>query len=223
MTSFKSEIQVDAGSIVLPKGPAIGFKVDEANPTFPWRDIEGLIYTDTANPSTAPAVGLFRTGIYSWNYQNGDYCHFSFHMPHDWAVGTDLFIHVHWAHNATGVAANTLGFNFTVSFAKGHNQEVFSAPVTPSITYPLVNIATSPQYQHNVTEVQLSAASPTATQLDTDNLEVDGLIIGTMTMSIPANSFTGGTPDEAVYIFTIDLHYQSTGIGTKNRTPNFYT
>lgn len=201
----------------------VGIKFDSSNPQFGWRDIEGLIYPDPANPASSPVVSAFRTGIYAYAYNNGDYCHFSFHMPHDYAPGTDLYIHVHWAHNATAVAANTLSFDFTVTYAKGHDQAIFPAPISLSKTYALTNIATTPQYRHRVDEIQLSAASPTAAQLDSDDLEVDGLIIGTMAVTIPSNSFSGGSPDETIYVFTVDLHYQSTNIGTKNRAPNFYT
>lgn len=200
-----------------------GIKVNTAAPTYPWRDLEGLIYPDAVTPANGPTLTLFRTGLYQYSYTDGKQCHFSFHMPHDWAPGTDLFLHVHWAHNATGVAANTLTWAFTMSYAKGFAQDLFDAPITPSITYALVDLTTTPQYQHKVTEIQLSATSPTAAQFDTDDLEVDGLIVGTMVMGIPAASFSGGTPDEAIYIFTIDLHYQSTGIGTVAKLPNFYT
>ena len=220
-----TSLTITAPSLVLDNASGSGFKVDMDTPVYPWRDLEGLIYPDPANPAAAPTVALFRTGLYAYSYTDGDQCHFSFHMPHDWAPGTDLFLHVHWAHNATGVAANTLTWAFVMSFAKGFAQEVFSVPITPSITYAMVNLTTTPQYQHKITEIQLSAASPTAAQFDTDNLEVDGMFIGTMTMGVPAGSFSGGTPDEAIYIFTIDLHYQSTGIGTKQKSPNptFYS
>ena len=86
----------------------------------------------------------------------------------------------------------------------------------------MVSITGTPRYRHRIDEIQLSSKTPTAEQLNTADLEIDGLIIGSLTMGIPTNSFSGGTPDEAVYIFTIDLHYQSTGIGTKNKAPNFY-
>lgn len=208
--------------IILENAAGTGIKVDVDTPVYPWRDLEGLIYPDPANPSAAPTVAAFLTGLFAYAYSDGDQCHFSFHIPHDYVPGTDLFLHVHWAHNATGVAANTLTWAFKMSYAKGFAQDLFDAPISPSITYPMVNLTTTPQYQHKVTEIQLSAASPTAAQFDSDDIEVDGLIIGTMTMGIPAASFTGGTPDEAIYIFTIDLHYQSTGVGTKGKAPSFY-
>lgn len=210
-------------TLVFDNTAGSGIKVNGNGPDYGWRDVEGLIYPDPANPSTSPTVSAFRGNVYGYAYSNGDICHFSFHIPHDYAPGTHIYLHTHWAHNATNVAANTLTFAYELTYAKGHNQEVFPAPITPSITYALTNIATTPQYRHNITEIQLSATSPSATQIDSDNLEVDGIIIGAMTMGIPANSFTGGSPDEAVYIFTMDLHYQTTNIGTKNRVPNFYT
>ena len=214
--------KVKLDQINFNKVAGSGIKVDIASPTFPWRDLEGLIYTDTTAPATNPKVSEFITGVFSWSYDDGARCHFSFHMPHDYAPGTDIFIHVHWAHNATAVAANTISFSIQACFAKGFGQEAFPAPVTAVISHPLVNIATTPRYQHMVSEVQLSAPTPTSALMDTDLLEVDGLIIGTLTTTIPAASFSGGNPDEEVFIFTVDLHYQSTGIGTKNKAPSFY-
>jgi hypothetical protein len=199
-----------------------GFKVNTGTPSYPWRDLEGLIYPDPANPSNSPTVSIFRTGVYGYAYNNGDQCHFSFHMPHDWAIGTDLFLHVHWSHNGTNVGAQTIAFNFSASFAKGFNQAIFPAVTTAAISYPLVSIAATPQYIHRIDEIQLSSASPTANQMNTAVLEVDGIVIGSMTMSIPAGSFVGAAPAESVFIFTIDLHYQSINIGTKNKAPNFY-
>ena len=73
-----------------------------------------------------------------------------------------------------------------------------------------------------IAEIQLSAASPTASQIDTDDLEVDGLILCRTYLS--ANNITvsgGGVPDP--FLHFVDIHYQSTGIPTKNKAPNFYS
>jgi hypothetical protein len=83
------------------------------------------------------------------------------------------------------------------------------------------NIATIPQYRHRVDEIQLSATSPGANQLDSANIEVDGMIlIALRSTTIP--TITGGSTNAPAF-FTCDLHYQSTSIGTKQKAPNFYT
>lgn len=65
--------------------------------------------------------------------------------------------------------------------------------------------------------LEFAAGSPTASQIDTDGLEVDGLLLVRTFLS--ANTMNG-TP--AQFLHTVDLHYQSTNVGTKNKAPNFY-
>ena len=48
----------------------------------------------------------------------------------------------------------------------------------------------------------------------------DGLIIMNLTMTtIP--TITGGSPNEP-FIHRVDIHYLSTNVGTKDKTPDFY-
>lgn len=61
------------------------------------------------------------------------------------------------------------------------------------------------------------AASPSASQIDTDTLEADGLLkISSIVSSLP--TVTGGD----LFIEYIDIHYQSSNVGTKNKAPNFH-
>ena len=212
---------LDTGTIVLP-GPSsgVGIQVDVVNPTWPWRDIIGTIIPD---PVAGPTRAAFRTGVNAYAFSNGDEVDYTFHMPHDYAPGTDLFIHVHWAHNAGVAVSGTVRFALTTSYAKGHNQQAFITPVTTTISYNLVNLATTPQYQHRIDEISLTSPVATATTFATSKLEVDGIIQGTLVATVPgAGALNGASPTNSIYIFTIDLHYQSTSTGTKNKAPNFY-
>jgi len=103
------------------------------------------------------------------------------------------------------------------TYAKGHNQQGFSAPVTTTVSYNTVDITTTPQYRHRVDEIQLSATTPSGSQLDTDDIEPDGILMITLKLTSDP-SVTGG----GVFIHTADLHYQSTNIGTKSKVPNFW-
>jgi hypothetical protein len=125
-----------------------------------------------------------------------------------------MFLHVHWSHISASVSGGTVTFTFEVSYAKGHNQAPFSAPVTLTLVAPAPTV----QYQHQISEIQLSAKSPTANQLDTDLLEIDGLLL--VQTKYTANGMTGATPDPFVHF--VDIHYKSTGVGSKNKAPNFY-
>lgn len=204
-----------AGDAVLPKTSGKGIRVDTSSPTFPWHDIIGDVSPDPAG-GTAPQRLEYYSGVYAYRFINNDECDFIFHMPHDYVMGSDLFWHLHWSHNGTAISG-TFTATCRATYAKGHDQAAFSAPVTNTISYDTVNITTTPQYRHRVDEIQLSAASPSGSQLDSDNLEPDGLVLISLKItSLP--TITAGN----LFIHTGDLHYQSTNIGTKNRAPSFY-
>lgn len=204
----------DNGILVLPKTSGSGIKVDPAAPTFGWKDLVGdITIRDTTNPVN-PTYNVFRGGLRNYQFTVNDECFLMFHMPHDYVPGTDLHIHAHWSHASTTVTSGSVTWSFEVIYAKGHNQAAFSAPITTSVTQS----ASTTQYQHMIAEVQLSAASPSASQLNTSLLEVDGLI--EVRCYLSANSMNG-TPEP--YLKFVDIHYQSTGIPTKNKAPNFYT
>ena len=70
--------------------------------------------------------------------------------------------------------------------------------------------------------MQLSATTPSGSQIDSDDLEVDGVILVRVYLS--SNDITvssGSVPDP--FLHYVDLHYQSTGIGTKAKVPDFWT
>jgi hypothetical protein len=206
---------------MLPGTTGTGVKVDSGGtPTFGWRDLIGDI-TPKSTGLGAPTLDAFRGGnVRGFRYSAGDDGDAVFHIPHDYVPGTDLFMHLHWSHNGTNISGS-LVLDFYVTYAKGHQQANFSAEVAPVLTVGSLNITNTPQYRHRVDEFQLSAASPSATQLDSDNIEVDGLILVHFdTDTIP--TITGGSGEP--YFLTLDIHYQSTAgsMSTKNKAPSFY-
>lgn len=204
---------------VRPKTKGIGTKIDLASPTWPWRDLEGFILPREAGVGS-PTLLVFRGGaVREYAFAANDQIDCRFHIPHDYVPDSDLFLHVHWGHNGTNISGS-LVVNFAATYAKGHNQADFSAEIAPILSVSTPNIATVPQYRHRIDEIQLSAVSPSATQLDSNDIEVDGLILlNVKTATIP--SITGGAAKP--FIFYVDLHYQSTGLGTKAKSPDFWT
>ena len=202
----------DSGSIVLPQTTGVGLKVDDAAPTFGWRDITGDVTTKGLGAAN-PTFATYRTPVSGFQFSVDDEAWFTFHMPHDWVPGSDLFIHAHWSHIATTVTSGSVSWAFTCLWARGFDQAAFSAPVTATATQD----ASTTQYQHMIAEVQLTAASPTANQIDTDLLEVDGILL--VHCKLSANSMNG-TPEP--FLHTVDIHYQSTNMATKNKAPTFY-
>lgn len=199
--------------IILPKGSADGIKCDTAAPTFAWHDLFGDIAIRGVG-GTDPTFAVYRGNLRGFQFTVNDEVWNSFHVPHDYAPGTDIYIHAHWSHISTTVTSGSATWGFDVSYAKGHDQAAFSATVNPTVA----QAASTTQYQHMIAEVQLSAASPSATQIDTDNIEVDGLIMVRTYLS--ANTING-TPKP--FLHFVDIHYQSRDVGTKQKSPPFYT
>jgi hypothetical protein len=219
-TNF-TDLRDGVGGLQIPKTSGLGIKVDSTGtPTFGWRDLIGDITPKTSGAG-APTLAAFRGGnTRGFFYSAGDDGDCVFHVPHDYVPGSDLYLHLHWAHNGTAISGS-LVVDYYITYAKGHDQAAFAAEVNRTLTVSTPNIATIPQYRHRVDETQISAASPAASQLDSDNIEVDGLILVHFNATtIP--TITGGTTNEPVF-FTLDIHYQSTNIGTKAKAPDFWT
>jgi hypothetical protein len=126
-----------------------------------------------------------------------------------------MFIHLHWSHNGTAISG-TFNVAYHINYAKGHNQMIFGTEVTINQSISTPNITTIPRYMHRIDEIQITGSG----LLDKSLIEVDGILtIAVIVTGIPAIS--GGSPNLPT-LFTVDLHYQSTGIATKNKSPNFY-
>lgn len=210
------DVELATGNLVLPKTSGVGIKVDPASPSYGWRDLICAI-DPKATGGGSPSRVVYRGTIYGYSFIAGDVADFDgFHIPHDYVPGTDLYVHVHWSHNGTAIAG-TAAFEVTMTYAKGHNQANFPAEVTQTITVATPDIATVPQYRHRVDEVKASQAGGSATLHNTTDIEVDGLLLGYIKI-ITLPTITGGN----LFIHTVDLHYQSMNMATKNKSPSFY-
>ena len=207
----------DQKFLVFDEVSGNGIKVDTTTPTFGWGDLLGRV-TSVNTGATKPAHTVYRDGLFEFKFSAGDEDYFEFHIPHDYVKGTDIFLHIHWSHIGTFVNGGTVTFNAEQSYCKAHNQAAFPASVNGDFT----GTPSSTQYQQILSETQLSASSPTGLQIDTDDLEPDGVII--MTLQMKTNGLTvseGAVPDP--FIHYVDIHYQTTGlIGTKQKAPDFY-
>lgn len=215
-TDANGVIQADQG-IVVAKTSGIGLKIDQSSPDFGWRDIIGNVQPKSSGAGS-PTRAVYAGGtLGQYSFIANDLCDFEFHIPHDYVPGTDIYFHVHWSHTGTSISGNAV-FTIYYTYSKGHNQANFPAEKTVTITYNTTNIATTPQYRHRVDEVIISGPSATATLMDRDDIEVDGLVLATLKLTTLPTIGGGG----ALFIHTCDVHYQSTNIATKNRAPNFY-
>jgi len=209
-------------NLVLDKASTGGIKVDNASPTFGWFDILGevKILSPGAND---PTLSVFRDSVKQFSFSNAvmNEIFITYHIPHDYVIGSDLHIHTHWGQNVvdsggTAGAPGDCKWSFEVTYAKGHNQAAFPASFTTSVT----QTASGTQYQHMLAEVQLSAASPSATQIDSDDIEPDGVII-VRAFRDPGD--VADTLNQVPFLHYVDIHYQSTNIATKDKVPDFYS
>jgi hypothetical protein len=203
----------------LSLGAALGDGMLVGN-TYPWHDLLGAI-TPSSHGTTAPVFKTFEGVIRGWAYGVGDRGDITYHLPHDYAPGTDLLIHLHWGHNGANIVGN-LSATISASYADRATPMSFTTPVAVPIGATGVTIANTPQYRHRVDEVPLSSPGGSATTLNTNQIGVDGLInINYVFTEIPA---IAGSPTSTnlPFLWQIDIHYQSTNIGTKNNAPNFY-
>lgn len=184
-----------------------------------WRDLEGPIIVPNAG-ANRPTLTTYVNDIEDYAFAANDhYGPIKFHIPHDWAPGTDMFIHTHWSHNGTNISGS-LVLNYNFLYAKGHGQQQFpSAQKTIVHTISDLNITNTPSRLHRIDEVPLSTPRGSVTLLDTDGIEVDGLILMHFdTPTIP--TITGGAAKP--FIHYVDIHYQADRHSTRRRAPNFY-
>ena len=185
---------------------------------YAWHDMHARMEIDEDDVNK-PANVIYRGGIKQRQYiESLSSSNCNIHIPHDYVPGTDLFIHVHWSHIGTLVTGGTTTWAFETIYAKGHDQAAFSAPVTTTVQQG----ANTAQYQHMVAETALSVTGGSANQLNTTDIEPDGVVIARLYLD--SNDITvssGLKPDPFVHF--VDLHYQSTNVGTINKAPSFWS
>jgi len=205
--------------LVLPNGSGLGILTDPDAPSGPWEDMIGIMIPDPLGANSPVLTSISGGASRTYAYTTNDKMDIQIHATHLYLKGTDTFIHLHWLHNGTAISGNMVA-TLAYQYGKGHNQSVLTAEKTLTITYNTVNIATTPQYQTRIDEVQLSSDGGSATLMDTADIEPDGIFFVNLTLTTLPTITGGGTA--RVFIPYVDIHAQSRGFGTKQRTPDFY-
>jgi hypothetical protein len=205
---------INTNYLTVGKASDDGIRINPDNPDFGWRDIIGLVLPDPAG-TNSPTLKAIVGSVRGYAYANGDKLDCVYHLPHDYVLGTDLYIHLHWLHNGTNISGT---FDVDVAAMYADRDGTFETAIATAVTES-VNITSHPQYFHRVLEIQLSTPGGSASLLDTDSIEVDGNIVITFTVDNGALTVTGGD----MFILTGDIHYQSNNLSTKNKDPDFYT
>lgn len=194
-----------------------------------WKDLYGLVGIRSggqANPATLQAVDS-NSKFYEYATSNNGLTdfYFTFHINHDYKLGSDMYFHVHHLTNNASNANTTVIFTADVSLAQlsytgstnASNSKFFQESggavtlATISHTYDA-----SPQYRHVVSEVQMSSNGGSANTIDSSKINIDSMIL----IRLRRNANSGGDNATNNYVFVLqsDLHYQFSRVGTKLRT-----
>lgn len=173
-----------------------------------WGDILGPFTGAKTTAATDPAWAVFRNGVYTYSFSQNtmNELWLQFHLPHDYVAGTVIYPHIHWSTAGTNTGVVRWGFEYTA--AKGYSQEAFPATTTAYVE----QAATGTAYTHMIGEVSLADAIPTT------HLEPDSII---MVRVFRDAAHANDTCTDAAFGFMCDLHYQKSGISTKNRNYPF--
>jgi len=208
----------DGVDMMVPKTQNTGIRTDSlGTPSFSWRDVTVPLRIDEVG-SGKPSWATYRGSYRQLRFVVNDQGFFTFHLPHEYVVESVVYIHAHWSHTSTLVTGGSVTWGFELSAALSHDRGPFSVPVT----ILAVQNAPTVQYQHMIAEVPCSAVGGAGGVLDQSLIEPDSLILGRVFLS--ANNMTvsgGGVPDP--FLHEVDLHMQTTAIGTKQKAPPFWT
>ena len=181
----------------------------ESTSSYGWRDnIASFVVkatSGTANPSWITLFGGLEGYGFSATAMNQVWV--DFHVDHDYALGTNLYPHVHWTPTTT--ATGTVRWGVEYSVAKGHQQAAFPATTT---VYVEQTISTASQWTHFIAEVSDLNAIPGT------NIEPDTVIKVRIFRDAahPNDTYPG-----VVHAWQSDLHYRANRFATLNKAPSF--
>jgi len=180
-----------------------------------WRDILGSFsnarVTGPNQPTWTMVVndGASSSGVYAFSFAPSTLNELwtSFHINHDYAIGTAFFPHVHWAPDNTDTGTVRWGIEFSAS--RGHGQDAF--PNTTTIF--IEQVAPGIIHQHMLAEF----SDPGVT---VPNAEPDMLILARVFRDAAhANdTFTGNA-----FGLNLDAHFKVDRDSTLNKEPDFYS
>lgn len=179
----------------------------EDNNALGWRDNVIEMKVDSSSPN-APTLDPFRGNILAWSFPANELteAHAAWHIDHDYALGTPLYFHIHWATASTSIGTVRWGFEYTI--AKGHQQQAFPAPTTVYVE----QASTGTAYMHMIAELsEANAISGTGIEPDT--------VIQVRVFRDGANA--NDTLEASVFGLFLDLHYLADHTTTPNKSPPF--
>lgn len=184
-----------------------------------WKDLTSDIVTRNSGTSTPSYAQIGTTGFFGYEFVGTGVqlkeCQTQYHLLHDLpAGGGEIHIHTHWLPATAGTG--NVKWNFSLAYAKGHNQAAFNlaSPVAVSVT----TAAPAVQYQHMISEVVISATGGAGGLFDPTTFETDGILIARIWRD-PTD--LADTYAASAFVHMIDCHYLSNHSVTLNKQPPF--
>jgi hypothetical protein len=172
-----------------------------------WKDNIQWFSAASGNGTTEPNWQDIGNGLYAYNFTVGEELFVTFHVNHDYALGTKAYPHVHFIVDSTQTAGATVTWRFKYRIARGHSQgDSLTSPTPTNIDMVYTYTGAEVAGEHIVLECSDLQAF--------DLLEPDTIIMAGC--ELLAETITG-----SIYGLCADLHYQSDREVTLNKAPDF--
>jgi len=166
-----------------------------------------LLPTGGYSPGGAsdPTVKTFKAPILLPAFAGGganNQATYRFHIPHDWVIGSDFYMHTHWALNEASPTGN-VKWKITWCYARGYELGDFGTEIVTTLADADVSAT---QYAHHITE----SAAITPAILGED-AQIDGMILACVERD------TTDTNNDDAFLIEFDIHYLSDGNTTVDK------
>ena len=174
-----------------------------------WRDNVVMLNLGQSGGVKEPDFVDFVGTMKQWAFDSAtmEEMYVNFHIDHDYAPGTAVFTHIHWA--PSDATTGVVRWGLEMSIAKGHSQEPFSAVTT----YYMEQEAGGIDRLHNVAEVATGI-------LGGGVIEPDTML---MCRIFRDAAHANDTYSADAFGLCVDLHYQVDRNSTPQKSPDFYT
>jgi hypothetical protein len=185
-----------------------------------WKDLIGEV--GIKGSSDGPTFISFTGDHYAYECTGNPITklYFTYHVNHDWLLGSDMYIHLHHGTNVNvseiDLDKRTISWRIWAITAK--RGEYFTTSIELSnIKY---TYAADDRYRHIVTEIELSKAGGGTNVLDSNDIDIDSIILIRMERD---KGIEGDTFGDNHFVFTVDIHYLGCRLGTILKDPPFIT
>jgi len=179
-----------------------------------WKDLIAPFSSAKGRGTAEPVWADTGHGLYAMKFTINDELFVSFHVDHDYKIGSKAYLHVHWFPGIFGLeVGDEITFQVTYKIAKGHKQgeSLIGNPITdPVIVETLTYIADGTEIggEHIVLEM--------------DDLQAFDLLEPDTIIKVGIKLITCDNADGYIFGEMCDIHYQADRNTTPNKKPDFY-